>query len=108
MKRNHLLALAIMVAMIAAIAGTPFQSAQAQGKALVVWMTGSDDDATAFKAAADLWAKKSGGSVTVEAVSWSDAYAKMLAAATSGQGPDLITGGLSFGIQLGAKGGMVN
>lgn len=108
MKRRVILILAVVLALFASTFANSFRSVSAQGKSLTVWMTGSDDDATAFKAAADLWSKTSKVDVNVQAVSWGDAYAKMLAAVTSGSGPDIITGGLSFGIQLGAKGGMVD
>lgn len=76
---------------------------------IVVWSTGSEDEATVLQAAADAYsAMNSGVTVTVEAVSWDDAHARMLAAATSGTGPDIITGGLSWGIEFGQLGGMVN
>jgi multiple sugar transport system substrate-binding protein len=41
-------------------------------------------------------------------VSWSDVGAKNLAAVAGGSGPDIYTGGLSMGIQLGAKGGVLD
>lgn len=105
-RRNLLLSLVALLLLV----GTTVHTApsRAAGSNVVVWTTGADDDALVFKVAADLWAKKTGNTVTVQAVSWDDAFAKFLAAATSGQGPDVITGGLSFGIELGSKGGMVD
>jgi ABC-type glycerol-3-phosphate transport system substrate-binding protein len=44
----------------------------------------------------------------IQTISWTDAHAKLLAAATSGTGPDLFTGGLSWGIEFGQKGALVD
>lgn len=76
---------------------------------LTVWAVGSEDDAKVFQSAADAFNKANPGvKVTIQPVSWDDAHAKDLAAATSGQGPDMITGGLSWGIEFGTKGAMVD
>jgi multiple sugar transport system substrate-binding protein len=76
---------------------------------IVVWSTGSEDEALVLQAAADAYAAaNSGVTITVTAVDWSNAHAQMLAAATSGTGPDIITGGLSWGIEFGELGGMVD
>jgi multiple sugar transport system substrate-binding protein len=75
---------------------------------IVVWSTGSEDEALVLQAAADAYgAANSGVTITVTAVDWSNAHAQMLAAATSGTGPDIITGGLSWGIEFGQLGGMI-
>jgi len=76
---------------------------------VTVWAVGSEDDAKVFQSAADAFGKANPGvKVTIQPVSWDDAHAKDLAAATSGQGPDMITGGLSWGIEFGTKGAMVD
>lgn len=103
MKRLFVFAVIFTLA-FGALAAMPTRAATT----ITVWTTGSEDDALIFKAAADLWAAKTGNEVKVEAVSWNDTYAKNLAAVTSGQGPDIFTGGLSYGIDFGSKGGLVN
>ena len=52
--------------------------------------------------------KHPGTEFEVRAVPWSDAITKYSAAIASKSGPDLITGGLSYGIELGSKGGLVD
>src|SRR5205807_5244952 len=44
----------------------------------------------------------------VRDVPWADAMSKYSAALASRTGPDLITGGTTFGIDLGAKGALVD
>jgi ABC-type glycerol-3-phosphate transport system substrate-binding protein len=46
--------------------------------------------------------------VKVEAIGWGDGYAKVLAAAASKSGPDIFTGGLSWGISAGDKGALAD
>lgn len=76
---------------------------------LVYWNTGGDAETTAFQKAADLY-KQSHPNVTikVQTLSWDDSFAKMLAAASGRNGPDMMAGGLTWMIQLGARGGMVD
>ncbi|GAA0443623.1 ABC transporter substrate-binding protein [Acrocarpospora corrugata] len=73
------------------------------------WSTGGDDETAIFQKAADLY-RKSHPNVTikVQTLSWDDAYAKLLAASTARSGPDIISGGMTWTIQFGAKGGMVD
>jgi ABC-type glycerol-3-phosphate transport system substrate-binding protein len=49
-----------------------------------------------------------GVTVKVEAISWGDGYAKVLAAAAAKKGPDVFTGGLSWGISAGNKGALAD
>ena len=110
---------AAAVATTAAISATTAASAATTAAAaagpkvapgnLTVWAVGSEDDAKVFQSAADAFGKANPGvKVTIQPVSWDDAHAKDLTAATSGQGPDMITGGLSWGIEFGTKGAMVD
>jgi multiple sugar transport system substrate-binding protein len=41
-------------------------------------------------------------------VLWSDAHTKILAATAAGSGPDVITGGMSWRLELGQNGGMID
>jgi multiple sugar transport system substrate-binding protein len=58
--------------------------------------------------AAAIWEANTGNTVNIEAVGWGDAYARALTATTSGEGADILMGGMSWGISLGELGGMVN
>src|SRR5512145_3225405 len=107
---KHKIALLLAVLMVVSMVGGNVQRSSAQdgGKEILVWMTGGEVDAQIFQAAADLWAEQTGNTVTVEPIDWSSAHARMLTAAASGEGPDIITGGLSWGIEFGELGGMVD
>ena len=76
---------------------------------LVVWGTGSEDEGSVLQAAADAYMEVHPNvTVEIQPISWDDGHAKVLAAATSGSGPDLMTGGLSWGIEFGELGGMLD
>ncbi len=115
--RRTLTAVAALTALTTALAtgcATSGQSKTKQAAAdapanLSYWSTGSDQDTKIFQAAADLY-HQSHPKVTikVQTITWDDAYAKLLAAATSRSGPDLFSGGLTWGIQFGRRGGTVD
>ncbi len=108
MKAHKLVTLLLLIGMVTALFGGSARSAQAAPTTLLVWTAGSEDDALVMLAAANLWTARTGNQVKIESVSWDDLHAKILAAVTSGQGPDMITGGLSYGIEFGGIGGMVD
>jgi multiple sugar transport system substrate-binding protein len=89
-------------------AETPQQDAAGPAE-LLFWNTGSDEQAAALQVAADRY-KTTHPDVTVkvQAISWDDGHAKVLTAATSKSGPDIISGGLSWGIEFGELGGMID
>lgn len=88
----------------------PAEQSRASGPAdLTFWMTGSEDEAKVLQKAADLYTDSHPKvRIKVQAISWDDGHAKVLAAATSRRGPDIISGGLSWGIEFGELGGMVD
>ena len=76
---------------------------------LTIWSTGGDSDAAVMAEAGKLFEKANPGvKVKVEAISWGDGYAKVLAAAAAKSGPDIFTGGLSWGISAGDKGALAD
>jgi ABC-type glycerol-3-phosphate transport system substrate-binding protein len=108
--------MAVAAALITALAGCATsgqsQTKQAASSApanLTFWSTGADQDTQIFQAAADLY-HQSHPKVTikVQTLTWDDAYAKLLAAATSHSGPDIFSGGLTWAIQFGKRGGTVD
>lgn len=107
MKRKITFLLAVLLVM-SMVAGVQVRRSEAQGVTVTVWMTGGDLDAQALKVAAGAWEQATGNTVVVEAIDWSSAHARILTAATSGEGPDLMTGGLSWGIEFGELGGMLD
>lgn len=79
------------------------------GTKLTVWMVGGDDDLKDLVPVISAYkAKYKGTEVQTQAVPWGDAFTKYLAAVAGKTGPDIITGGLSYGIELGKQGGMIN
>lgn len=112
----------LLVAMLLISACVPVAQAPAAGDAgaastdnaagggeLVIWNTGGENDAKALQTVADLFTKANPDvTVKIEAIPWSDAHAKVLAAVAAGTGPDIITGGMSWGIEFGKLGGMVD
>ena len=76
---------------------------------LTIWATGGDADAAVLAEAGKLFmAKNPNVIVKVEAISWGDGFAKVLAAAAAQKGPDIFTGGLSWGISAGNKGALAD
>ena len=89
------------------VLNTPANAAAKQ--TLTVWATGGDGDAAVMKAAGTAYENAHPGvTVKVEAISWGDGYAKVLAAAAARKGPDVFTGGLSWGISAGNKGALAD
>ncbi|MCL6431162.1 MAG: extracellular solute-binding protein [Anaerolineae bacterium] len=74
-----------------------------------VWTTGGDVEAQMMLQAGDLF-RLSNPNVTIQAepISWNDSASKTLAAVAAREGPDVITCGMGWGIELGRQGGMVD
>ncbi|MBN6055489.1 extracellular solute-binding protein, partial [Nonomuraea sp. RK-328] len=114
MRRTTAVCGTVLVALLSAACATSGQSETKQADqnapaSLSFWSTGGDDETAIFQKAADLY-KRSHPNVTikVQTLSWDDAYAKLLAAATSRSGPDVLSGGMTWTIQFGARGAMVD
>ena len=81
----------------------------ASAQSLTLWSTGSENDALILEAAAGLFEQNNEGvTLDIQPRSWQDGHAKVLSAVVSGSGPDMITGGLSWGIEFGEQGGMID
>lgn len=104
----------VLLAVLSAACATSGQTQTRQADrnapaTLSFWSTGGDDETAIFQKAADLYHQKHPAvTVKVQTLSWDDAYAKLLAAATSRSGPDVISGGMTWTIQFGARGAMVD
>ena len=101
-------AIAVAVAMAAsALISAPANAAAKQ--TLTIWATGGDADAAVLAEAGKIFEKNYPKvTVKVEAISWGDGFAKVLAAAAAQKGPDIFTGGLSWGISAGNKGALAD
>ena len=83
--------------------------ANAAKQTLTIWATGGDSDAAVLAAAANAFELTNPNvTVKVESISWGDGFAKVLAAAAAKKGPDIFTGGLSWGISAGNKGALAD
>src|SRR5688572_1335692 len=91
----------VVLALLLALALSATVQAQ---DGITFWLTGDDTGAAILQEVANTWTESSGIPVTVTAVGWGDAYAQSLAAVADGSGPDIIAGGMSWGISLGALG----
>lgn len=100
-------AILVAISMIAGIViSAPARAAQ---QTLTIWATGGDSDAAVMAAAANAFELTNPNvKVTVESISWGDGFAKVLAAAAAKKGPDIFTGGLSWGISAGNKGALAD
>ena len=101
-------AIAVAISLTAGVFfNVPARAAASQ--TLTVWSTGGDADAAVMAAAGKLFEKANPGvKVVVNPISWDDGYAKVLAAAAAKSGPDIFTGGLSWGISAGNKGALAD
>ena len=87
----------------------PTKAPEAKPTKLLIWATGDETFTKILQAAGDYYTSQHPNvTIEVQTVSWNDAHAKILAAATGGQGPDVITGGMSWGIEFGKLGGMID
>ncbi|MEW9551761.1 extracellular solute-binding protein [Nonomuraea sp. NPDC050783] len=114
MRRTLAACSTVLVAALSAACATSGQTQTRQADqnapmTLSFWSTGGDDETATFQKAADLYHQKHPNvTVKVQTLSWDDAYAKLLAAATSRTGPDILSGGMTWTIQFGARGAMVD
>ncbi|WP_293914348.1 extracellular solute-binding protein [Deinococcus sp.] len=76
---------------------------------LTIWVIGDENAVKTMQPAVDLYKQAHVGTdFELRAIPGDQAFTKYLAALASQSGPDLITGYLSYGIELGNKGGLVN
>ncbi|MEU4553851.1 ABC transporter substrate-binding protein [Micromonospora violae] len=113
MSRRHLgifTAAVLAAASLTACGGSGDDSA-ASAKTLTYWASNQGASLEADKAILqpelDKFEKQTGIKVTVEVVPWSDLLNRLLAAATSGKGPDVVNIGNTWSASLQATGALV-
>ncbi|MEV4200389.1 ABC transporter substrate-binding protein [Micromonospora globbae] len=111
--RRHLgiLAAAVLAAASLTACGGSGDDAGGSGKTLTYWASNQGASLEADKAILqpelDKFEKQTGIKVNLEVVPWSDLLNRLLAAATSGQGPDVVNIGNTWSASLQATGALV-
>lgn len=73
-----------------------------------MWLVGSEAQAKSINALAESFTKRTGIRVRCEAISWGEAHSKYLTAVAGGVEPDIGTMGLTWGIEFGRLGALVD
>jgi len=97
-------AIALLGGMLLAGCGAP---APDQVK-LTMWLVGSEAQARTINALAEPFTARTGIRVQCEAISWGEAHSKYLTAVAGGVEPDIGTMGLTWGIEFGRLGALVD
>ncbi|MEU4565241.1 sugar ABC transporter substrate-binding protein [Micromonospora sp. NPDC023956] len=113
MSRRHLatLAAAVLAAASLTACGGSDDPSGGSGKTLTYWASNQgaslEADKKILQPELDRFEQQTGIKVTVEVVPWSDLLNRLLTAATSGQGPDVVNIGNTWSASLQATGAMV-
>ena len=75
---------------------------------LTMWLVGSESQARTITALAAPFTKRTGVQVQCEAISWGEAHSKYLTAVAGGVEPDIGTMGLTWGVEFGQLGALVD
>ncbi|HEX2143276.1 MAG TPA: extracellular solute-binding protein [Glycomyces sp.] len=111
-KRFSAAAAAAVVALTAAACsdggggGEATSMEEENADSITVWHTGDASQKPMIDAVGAVFEEEHGVKVNVEIIDWADAHTKILTAIQSGDGPDIFTGGLSWGIEFGELGGL--
>ena len=113
MSRRHLaiFAAAVLTAATLSACGNSESSTAESAKTLTYWASNQgaslEADKQILQPELDKFEKQTGIKVNVEVVPWSDLLNRLLAAATSGQGPDVVNIGNTWSASLQATGALV-
>ncbi|MGC4790935.1 ABC transporter substrate-binding protein [Micromonospora sp. DT178] len=113
MSRRHLaiLTAAVLAATTLTACGDSGDSSGAAGKTLTYWASNQgaslEADKQTLQPELDKFEQQTGIKVNVEVVPWSDLLNRLLTAATSGQGPDVVNIGNTWSASLQATGALV-
>ena len=84
--------------------GSPKQ----QAVQLTMWLVGSEAQARTINTLAEPFSKRTGVRVQCEAISWGEAHSKYLTAVAGGVEPDIGTMGLTWGVEFGSLGALID
>jgi multiple sugar transport system substrate-binding protein len=91
-----------------ALAAAACSAEEADTGSITIWHTGDASQKPMLDAVGALYEEETGVEVEVEIIDWADAHTKILTAIQDQDGPDIFTGGLSWGIEFGELGGLVD
>ena len=103
-RRNQFLIGGILIALMLTGCG----SHKAQPVELTMWLVGSEAQARTINLLAEPFTKRTGVHVRCEAISWGEAHSKYLTAVAGAVEPDIGTMGLTWGIEFGRLGALVD
>ena len=83
----------------------PSKSSQVQ---LTMWLVGSEAQAQTINSLAKPFTQRTGVTVQCEAIAWGEAHSKYLTAVAGGVQPDIGTMGLTWGVEFGQLGALVD
>ena len=75
---------------------------------LTMWLVGSESQAQTVNALAKPFTERTGVKVRCEAISWGEAHSKYLTAVAGGVEPDIGTMGLTWGVEFGRLGALLD
>lgn len=75
---------------------------------LTMWLVGSEAQARTINRLSETFTQRTGVKVRCEAISWGEAHSKYLTAVAGGVEPDIGTMGLTWGIEFGKLGALVD
>ncbi|PRX96797.1 extracellular solute-binding protein [Allonocardiopsis opalescens] len=109
--RMRILAAATAAGLLAAVSGCGGGTSEEEGQTLTYWATNQgtslENDAEVLQPALDRFEEETGITVELEVIPWADILNRILAATTSGEGPDVLNIGNTWSASLQATGAFV-
>ncbi|MGD2279299.1 MAG: extracellular solute-binding protein [Candidatus Omnitrophota bacterium] len=100
--------LALFLAVIFILASVGCAPAPRKKDELVMWLVGSEAQAKTIMKISEKFTEKTGVKVFCQAISWGDAHSKYLTSIAGDVTPDIGTMGLTWGMEFGELGAMVD
>lgn len=99
---------AVMTALVFAFTSAGCGGAKVQKNEIVMWLVGTEAQAKTIMQMGEEFTKQTGIKVVCQAISWGDAHSKYLTAIAGDVTPDIGTMGLTWGMEFGNLGAMVD
>ena len=100
--------IAVLTALVFALTSSGCGGAKAQKNEIVMWLVGTEAQAKTIMKMGEEFTKQTGIKVVCQAISWGDAHSKYLTAIAGDVTPDIGTMGLTWGMEFGSLGAMVD
>ncbi len=98
----------ISVVLCGALAAGCGRSSSTKSDGLTMWLVGSEAQARAIQTLSEPFTQRTGVHVRCQAISWGEAHSKYLTAVAAGVEPDIGTMGLTWGVEFGRLGALVD